>query len=434
MVFNKGRTAAIIAHEREALEKIFRKVKFAWENLPEWLRPAASMENKRELAFDEIGSNIYIALKIRSGTVHHLHVSEIAYIKDQEELRSGSYQAVPKTGDISNETTAQGLGDWYEHWVNCKEDPIWRNHFYPWVMHKDYQSGIPYQIDTHEEYLEGCTERQKNWWYIKFKEHKLRLNEMKREYPLTEDDSFTVAARGIFNDYIDILDELKEIKDFSPEFQSVLDNMDDKHKKNVKIYEEPIKGHTYCMGADTSGGYADGDPASFHIMNAKTRTICVEFNGTIKPDLFAYPIMEWAKVYNYAFSGIEVNNHGLTTINEIKELYSELYIRERRDKVTDTMTKEIGWLTTDKSRDELLDEVGKSFHSGDVTAVTPGMLAELKTFVLNENGKAGAMNGCHDDRVMSYGICLMMIRHNPHFEVKQKVSKYMGRVVKYKHR
>lgn len=111
VIFNRNRQAAIIAHRREALERIFNIVKYAWLSMPEILRPKARMDNVRELKLEEPNSSIYIELKVRSGTVHHLHVSEVAYIAEQKELKTGSFQAVPLNGDITLETTANGINN-----------------------------------------------------------------------------------------------------------------------------------------------------------------------------------------------------------------------------------------------------------------------------------------------------------------------------------
>ena len=203
VIFNKNRTAAIIAHEREALEKIFRKVKIALENMPHFLIPHTTIENKRELTFADLNSSIYIALKVRSGTVNHLHISEIAFIKDYRELKAGSFSTVPINGDITCESTGNGLNGFYKDWHANKHSSIWRNRFFSWEEHLEYESGIPYIDHNYDDYLRDITERKKNWWHIKLEELGRDFGLMKQEYPLNEEDAFLHSGKGLFIDELE---------------------------------------------------------------------------------------------------------------------------------------------------------------------------------------------------------------------------------------
>ena len=106
-----GMSCAILGHEREAVDMIFDIVKRAYTNLPDEIKPMVKTDTVRMLRFVQrfdgapLDNSIYVALKLRSGTVQRLHVTESAYIKDRQELVAGSLQAVPVTGSISEETT-----------------------------------------------------------------------------------------------------------------------------------------------------------------------------------------------------------------------------------------------------------------------------------------------------------------------------------------
>jgi hypothetical protein len=143
--------------------------------------------------------------------------------------------------------------------------------------------------------------------------------------------------------------------------------------------------------------------------------------------LFGREIETYATKYNFAFSGIEVNNHGLSSINAIKDNYSELYQRERRDKVTNEITKELGWATTTSSKDELIDEIRQNLRDGSITEIPESLKRELQTFVRKDNGRVEAEEGQHDDEVIAFGISLMMCKAQPYYTLIQKKGKYMGR-------
>jgi len=96
-----GTTCAILGHERESVSKIFDIVKRAYTNMPEFLKPKTKTDTKSQYDFTHkfdgtpLDSSIYVALKLRSGTVQNLHITESAFIKDRQELNAGSKQAVP---------------------------------------------------------------------------------------------------------------------------------------------------------------------------------------------------------------------------------------------------------------------------------------------------------------------------------------------------
>lgn len=415
VIWNRGRTAAIIAHEREALEKIFRKVKIALDNMPSPFRPIAKVENKREIVFDDINSSIYIALKVRSGTVNHLHVSELAYISEYKELKAGSFSSVPMDGDITCESTGNGLNGFYKDWHNNKDSTIWDNHFFSWLDHENYVSNANTESTDYDEYLGDISQERKNWWYMKYDELGRDFGLIKQEYPLSEEDAFLHTGKGLFIEEIDKYIVSEEIA----------------REDWATVYKEPIRGRDYCIGADTSIGHKDGDASCFYVMDNRTWEIVMRWHGRIAPDLFGHEIIRWARHYNEAFVGIEENNSGIAVINTVKEEYSNLYQRQRRDKVTEEITTSLGWYTTTKSKDEIIASIKECLREKTVPSIPSQLKDELGTFVITENGNKQALSGFHDDEVMAFGITVMMIKHNPPFDIPEKTNRYMGREVFY---
>lgn len=414
VIFNRNKTACIIAHEREALEKIFRKVKYAWENMHPAIKPKASMENVRELIFSDRNSSIFIALKIRSGTVQYLHVSEGAYIDNPQELKSGSYQAAGE-GHITIETTANGLNDFYMDWIN--PGLLWENIFLSWYNHREYSTKEKY-LSIFDDQLrkEGRTQEQINWYAMKFEEIGKDRILMLREYPSTAEQAFETSNLGVFSE------ELLGIKEQEPL------EIGDTFTK----YANPDKDSQYAIGVDSSGGYADGDYGSFYVIDKRTLKTVYRHKSHFAPDLLGKEAVKIAREYNNAMIGFEVNNHGLTAINAVKDDYTELYMRERRDTITDEITKEIGWNTNTKTKIELIDNGKKILRDKSVEELPKELIAEMRTFVRNkENGSVGAESGCHDDEVMAWLIAQMMALVDPYWELKEKPSYYMGRKVNY---
>ena len=77
-LFKPDTAAGVIAHNAQDAEAFFRnKIKYAYDNLPEWLRRAREPDtsNTRELTFRN-GSKISVGTSHRSGTLQLLHISE----------------------------------------------------------------------------------------------------------------------------------------------------------------------------------------------------------------------------------------------------------------------------------------------------------------------------------------------------------------------
>jgi hypothetical protein len=114
-LFTPNCNTCILAHRRDSLQKLFRIIKIAYESCPEAFqladgavrrKPKAKYDTKNELYFEGIDSRVHVALEVRSDTLHGLHVSEWAFIKNADEVLTATLAAVVDGGVITGETTA----------------------------------------------------------------------------------------------------------------------------------------------------------------------------------------------------------------------------------------------------------------------------------------------------------------------------------------
>lgn len=219
-LFNSNLQAGIIAHTREDAEYLFKRIKFAYDELPievRSMRPA-TVASARELAFSN-KSSIRVGTSMRSSTLQYLHISEFgkicAHFPDKaEEIMSGSLNTVGHKQYIFIESTAEGKGG---HFYDlCKQAEAkkveggkltaldYRFHFYPWHECPDYtlhgeKVVIPAEIDEYFRLLAlkdiALSDGQKAWYYKKLLTQK---ENMKREYPSYPDEAFESAIDGSF--------------------------------------------------------------------------------------------------------------------------------------------------------------------------------------------------------------------------------------------
>lgn len=220
-LFTANTNAAIVADSKDIAREIFvDKVKFAYDNLPQFVRDMchAYRDNVHEMRFSN-GSVFRVATSLRGGTLQLLHITEFAKVCQENpqkanEIISGALNAVQAGQFVCIESTARGRdGHFY---TLCKAAqamvdaglPLgtldWKLWFFPWWKHPDYVLDSINVLITKEkeDYFEDLeskgiilTDSQKAWYVKK----ELTQGEyMKREYPSTPEEAFETANEGYY--------------------------------------------------------------------------------------------------------------------------------------------------------------------------------------------------------------------------------------------
>ena len=420
-----GMTCGIVAHESKKLPDYFTIVKRAFENLPEYLKPQCKTDTKYMYEFirrfdgKRMDSSIYVSTDIRGGTVQKLHITESAYIKDRQALNSGSKQAVPLTGWISEETTGNGFNDFYDFYMESQQnnggEMEYKTYFYPWYLNEEYSlDGVIYDKTPKEIEMQNgyhLSDGQLLWRRWKIKELMsasvgLGLNGeqlFKQEYPLTVMEAFQSGGGNIFDS--EKIDSIKPKKPllFSTTIVQVLID------KGFKIWINPKEDGEYVIGCDPS----DGEGADFSVIDIwdkNTLEQVGQYYGKLRPDELAEYVKLCAEVYNNAFVGVE--NNMLTTILFLSKIYNNYYYTTIVDERNDKRTKKIGWRTSTKTRDLMIDEFIIAFDEGDLKINSLVTISEMKTFVRNpDNGKREHAVNKHDDALFAGFIAVQMRKY-----------------------
>lgn len=437
-LWTPGHGAAIIAHERETLDKIFEIVDRAFENLPENIKPKTERNTLRMFKFKEtydgqpLDSEIYVALKLRGGTVQALHITERAYIEGEksQELEAGSKQAVPLTGRITEETTANGFNEYYdafmEDYENPGPDPLMDTLALFFAWHEDPQYTLPgsgpYERTPFDENLSKLvydhygyhlTDGQLRWynWKMRDLEKAARSSEdkvglsgvqlMRQEYPSTVIEAFQSGLGNVFDS-----DILAGIKPAEP----IREMRSEKVKgEKIRIFHEPEAGKNYYLGGDPSNGTAGGDPGAISVWDEDRRK-CAEWSGNLRPDRQGELAMEMGYMYNTAFAGVE-NNMLTMVLHMNNEGYPNLFQTVRIDQKRQKKTTKLGWTTSGQSRDVMIDDYIALYEDGDLAGLSAKSLSEMKTFVRKEGGKREHASGKHDDMLFADMIAQQMINN-----------------------
>jgi hypothetical protein len=214
--------AGIIAHRKEDAEDIFKKkVKYAYDRMPQWTRTFNSATNDRsgELAFTN-GSSYRVSTGFRSGTYQRLLISEFGKICAKspdvaKEIVTGSLNTVSTDQIIAIESTAEGREGYFYDFSRVAEglqiqgaalSPMqMRFFFFPWFDEPGYREkgdGIIVSKETHEyldkielERSRKIDEEQRRWYEMK---QRMMGDAMKQEYPSTAKEAFESANEGLY--------------------------------------------------------------------------------------------------------------------------------------------------------------------------------------------------------------------------------------------
>ena len=127
--------------------------------------------------------------------------------------------------------------------------------------------------------------------------------------------------------------------------------------------------------------------------------------------------------YNDALTCVESNNHGLTTIIQLRHLgHPNLFRKRLLNRSTTKVSQEFGWKTTRTTKPLLIDDLGMALRAGEMRVHDRYTLAELRTYVRSERGSMGGSP--HDDRVMALALANEMRQYAFMPEFTAKVDDY----------
>tara|TARA_R100001377_G_scaffold75833_1_gene52540 strand:- start:47 stop:1780 length:1734 start_codon:yes stop_codon:yes gene_type:complete len=455
-MFNDNRQCGVIAQGKEEASAIFSsKILYPYERLPSWLKTGKrSVKSKTGtgIKFNN-DSWIRVAVSFRSGTLQVLHVSEYGkicanYPLRADEVQSGSLNAVHEGSYIFIESTAEGAsGNFFDMSVDAMDlsasgivlgQQDFKFHFYPWFDDPKYVAPVPtggLKLSKEKaKYFKAVeaangvklTDEQISWYIGKERNQK---GKMKQEYPSTPMEAFLTSGRKVFDS-----DDLMRVEgrcvkpllvyDLEP-YTGNMKKMNGKVDLNAKgsdklaqstlgyllIWELPDENEDYAIGSDVAEGLEHGDRSSLDVVAKSDGRQVAHWFGHIDPKRFAHINKHIGLMYNKAYIGVERNNHGHATLQELVEIYptSRIYTEEHIDREdTDEETRKVGWHTSAQSKPILTSGLDALLTNDADGIVWRGTSSELSTFVYDKKGRMGAQPGGFDDQVMSYMIAQEM--------------------------
>lgn len=470
---NKNINSVILGHEESSSKNLYTMFRRYYDNCNPLFKPSVRYNTRTDLSFekyDEYGKQIGLGSFIktatagnksagRSDTVNWLHGSEIGEWENGEDLVASIMQTVPyepymeKPSAIFLESTAKGRGNYFhKEWLNAEKG---LNNFIPfffpwWIMdsyeiHDNEDIGI---LTDYEEFLvelmtAGHTVAEQHididpehiipkikYYRYKAREFASTPEKMFQEYPSTAHEAFISSGRAVFN--VMSLERMEK-KVSSPEvtkyytinidydgWQDYIleeipyvaqDNPDTfTYAAPLKIFKHPKPGHEYVIGGDVAEGLANGDFSVADVVDTLTMETVAKWRGHVDPDKFGEILAALGTYYNYALVGVEVNNHGLTTIQKLRDIfYTNLYKRiNGYDEDFEEPTSHLGWKTDMKTKRTAIDALTRLIRDGTISDPDNVFVNEAFAFVRDDRGRMNAEAGEHDDTIMAKAIAYQL--------------------------
>lgn len=448
----------VVAHDVDSTEYLFGIARRFHDNVPPDERLPLEASNRKELAFTRRPDGRYggrILVKTagtktagRGFTPLYLHCSEVPFYDNAEDVMLALMNSVPDTPEsmVIIEGTANGTGGWFhdQYWKAKNGKSGFTAIFLCWKDHDKHRLKVadaaffqttltPYErriMSAHGLDLEQIAWRR---WAI---DNKCGgdAEKFKQEYPLTDTEAFLTSGRCRFDverlNAIRTNEPLRGILTVDETYSGKSLHFSPKSDGYIDLWKRPQPGHAYVIGADVAEGIEvvgqigndRYDHSSGDVIDRHTGEQVAQIHGDFEPDEFGRQLCMLGQWYNWAYMGIERNNNGQTTLNEIEHQNypgDKIFARTTTPDGKRYTTPQTGWVTSHVTRPNMINRLAR-VAGADVIINSFNTVKEMKTFVIWPDGSVKAQRGSKDDRVFSLGIAATMLDFAPDAEAAAK--------------
>lgn len=387
MLFHRDKFVLCIATKQEVAKNMVTKVKFMYDNLPNWLKLGEPDENNKLTLKFSNGSQIKAVSAAsdagRSESASFLIIDEGAFIENPEPIWASAQQTLTATnGECLILSTPNGIGNWFHKmWSEAEKK---ENGFVPiklpWYVHP---------------------ERDQKW--RDEQDQKLGAKIAAQEC----DCVFTVTGDGVFASEIIEFYEQTYIKE--PKVRRGQDG-------GLWVWEDVDYQRKYMVVADVARGDSK-DYSSAQVIDIESNTQVAEYKGQLSTVDFGLFLISLATEYNEALLVIENSSIGWSTIQTVLEKgYRNFYHSPKNNTLdvssyfnqyVDPSELTPGFTMSMKTRPIAIAKFREYTDQKAVVIRSKRLIEEMKVFIW-KNGRPEARNGYNDDLVipMSVGMFL----------------------------
>lgn len=386
-LFHEDKKVLMISIKDATAKALLRKVKYIYQNLPEFLQSDLVEDNMSKMTFvtgSEIESVPTSEEAGRSESLSLLIIDEAAFVRWIENIWQAAFPALSTGGSSIILSTPNGMDNfYYDLWSKSLEG---KTLFKPIRIH---------------------------WWYHPERDN-LWLEIQKANMTSQQ------LAQEVFGDFIasgNLVFDVASLRALQDECSmisplEVLYNQEHDPDFPCGLYKfgMPKRKMDYILSVDPAKGGA-GDYNAAHVLERTTGLQVAEYRTKLPLEEFNKRIFDLGMEYNHAMAAIENNNMGIASNLFFKNKdYPSLY--EYRSPLKPNQA-DLGFPTNSLTRPLLIDELDKSIREGVSGVQGIRTVNELLNFTWSKKGKPEAPAGKHDDLVMSLGIGRFVRSYTP---------------------
>lgn len=374
--FNSDQRIVIVANKENTAKDIFQRVRLAYEELPNWIKPGVKEYGKESMSLangSRIGISTTTGTAARGMSCNVLILDELAFIEPHivEEFWKSVYPTISssKKSKIFIASTPNGTDNLFHKLYIGAE-----NGTNGWMSDRVTWDQVP--------------GRDEVW-----KEQNIKLLGSKEAFDQEFGCMFIQAGDNMLDESL--------LAQMNATCRQPLHMLDD---GAYKIWESPEPDRVYCVGVDVSEG-VQADASCIQILDVteppSIRQVACYNNDSINPYDFTEKLHTILQQWGGPLACIERNSCGAQVVDILQNNYNYPHIvtytgtikaKGRVGIISHTNTKYKGvvnmryWLNEAKA----------------ITVRDENLVKELKTFVRHANGTWGhiKVDGVHDDRVV----------------------------------
>ena len=280
-------------------------------------------------------------------------------------------------------------------------------------------------------------------WYIHERRKYTCHADMASEYPSDDIEAFTFSGRRVFsNDDVEPMRAscrppkfIGEIVGGAETGEKALQNLKLKKMPNGRLAvwqdvekdDEEMVTDQYLVVVDVCKGHtAKADYAvivvfnRLYMMDGEPPSVVAQWYGHIDMDLLAWKATQIAEYYNHALLVIESNTLETNNtkgeaeyiLNIIREVYDNLYARKQSaEDIREGAPRKYGYHTNVLTKSVIINNLKMVIREHLYTERDEGCIDEYLTYIETEKGGYEAMEGYHDDKLMTRAIGMQVCLH-----------------------
>lgn len=389
MLFQRDKNILCIATKQDTAKNMVTKIRFAYEQLPKWLKLKATEDNKLSLRLSN-GSQVKAVAAAsdagRSEAVSLLILDEAAFIDNINTIFTAAQQTLATGGQCFAVSTPNGTGNWFHKTFVAAQERAKDNKFLP--------LSLPWHVHP---------ERDQKW--RNEQDATLGVAEAAQEC----DCNFTTSGATVIEP--DILNWYEATCIQEPFMKTGFDN-------NLWFWESPDYSRNYMIIADVARG--DGsDFSTCHIVDIVDYKQVGEYKGQLGTREFGHFLVTLGTQFNDALLAIENTGIGWDVVQTaIEREYKNLYYSLKSDVNYNDFETYLskydkgdglvpGFSMTSKTRPLVISKLKTSMQERVATYQSKRLQEELRVFIW-KNGKPQAQTGYNDDLVIPWATGLFI--------------------------